>query len=42
MKLGRHAERYIETIFGVGYRFQPIGLRRAPRAESESRMAAVV
>ena len=22
-KLGRHSEQYIETIFGVGYRFQP-------------------
>lgn len=22
-KLGEHADRYIETIFGIGYRFQP-------------------
>jgi two-component system phosphate regulon response regulator PhoB len=22
-KLGCHADRYIETIFGIGYRFQP-------------------
>jgi two-component system phosphate regulon response regulator PhoB len=22
-KLGIHADRYIETIFGIGYRFQP-------------------
>jgi DNA-binding response OmpR family regulator len=22
-KLGSHADRYIETIFGIGYRFQP-------------------
>ncbi len=22
-KLGAHADRYIETIFGIGYRFQP-------------------
>ena len=22
-KLGFHADRYIETIFGIGYRFQP-------------------
>jgi len=22
-KLGSHAEQYIETIFGIGYRFQP-------------------
>jgi DNA-binding response OmpR family regulator len=41
MKLGRHAE-HIETIFGVGYRFQPFGLRRVPLKEAESRMAAVV
>jgi DNA-binding response OmpR family regulator len=27
-KLGAHADRYIETIFGVGYRFQPF---HAPR-----------
>jgi two-component system, OmpR family, response regulator len=27
-KLGAYAEPYIETIFGVGYRFQPF---RAPR-----------
>jgi DNA-binding response OmpR family regulator len=27
-KLGLYAEQYIETIFGVGYRFQPF---RAPR-----------
>jgi DNA-binding response OmpR family regulator len=42
MKLGRYAERYIETIFGVGYRFQPIGLRRTPQEGANSRMAAVV
>jgi two-component system phosphate regulon response regulator PhoB len=27
-KLGRYADQYIETIFGIGYRFQPY---RAPR-----------
>jgi len=27
-KLGRYAEQYIETIFGIGYRLQPY---RAPR-----------
>ena len=27
-KLGAHADRYIETIFGIGYRFQPF---HAPR-----------
>jgi DNA-binding response OmpR family regulator len=42
IKLGRYAKRYIETIFGVGYRFQPIGLHRGGHAEAESRMAAVV
>jgi DNA-binding response OmpR family regulator len=26
-KLGAHADQYIETIFGIGYRFQPF---RAP------------
>jgi DNA-binding response OmpR family regulator len=26
-KLGCHAERYIETIFGIGYRFQPCSAR---------------
>jgi len=25
-KLGCHADRYIETIFGIGYRFQPCSL----------------
>jgi DNA-binding response OmpR family regulator len=28
-KLGGYADQYIETIFGIGYRFQPY---RAPRA----------
>lgn len=28
-KLGQYGDKYIETIFGVGYRFQPY---RAPRA----------
>ena len=27
-KLGRYSDQYIETIFGIGYRFQPY---RAPR-----------
>jgi len=27
-KLGRYADQYIETIFGIGYRFQPF---HAPR-----------
>jgi DNA-binding response OmpR family regulator len=39
LKLGRYADRYIETIFGVGYRFQPIGLRGATCPDSS--MAAL-
>jgi DNA-binding response OmpR family regulator len=27
-KLGTHADQYIETIFGIGYRFQPFGATR--------------
>lgn len=33
-KLGTHAERYIETIFGVGYRFQPFLTERSYHAFS--------
>ncbi len=36
-KLGAYSERYIETIFGVGYRFQPYRAARpleAPRMTS--------
>jgi DNA-binding response OmpR family regulator len=29
-KLGTYADQYIETIFGIGYRFQPF---HAPRFE---------
>ncbi len=29
-KLGAYGDRYIETIFGVGYRFQPYHEYRAP------------
>ena len=32
-KLGVYAERYIETIFGIGYRFQPF---QAPRFMSSA------
>jgi two-component system phosphate regulon response regulator PhoB len=32
-KLGIHADRYIETIFGIGYRFQPYD---SPRFELRS------
>jgi len=34
-KLGRYADQYIETIFGIGYRFQPY---RAPRVFQPSVM----
>src|SRR6266581_5054158 len=27
-KLGGYADQYIETIFGIGYRFQPFGATR--------------
>jgi DNA-binding response OmpR family regulator len=27
-KLGGYADQYIETIFGIGYRFQPFGASR--------------
>jgi DNA-binding response OmpR family regulator len=32
-KLGSYADQYIETIFGIGYRFQPF---RAPRFFNQS------
>jgi DNA-binding response OmpR family regulator len=32
-KLGGYADQYIETIFGIGYRFQPFRIVR-PRQES--------
>jgi DNA-binding response OmpR family regulator len=35
-KLNGYAEQYIETIFGVGYRFQPY---RAPRSAPQPAMA---
>jgi DNA-binding response OmpR family regulator len=39
-KLGAHAERYIETIFGIGYRFQPLRPARAfPQAAGAPAMA---
>jgi|SRR5579885_1401248 two-component system alkaline phosphatase synthesis response regulator PhoP len=37
-KLGRYAEQYIETIFGIGYRFQPY---HAPRYIPEPAALAV-
>jgi DNA-binding response OmpR family regulator len=30
-KLGQYAELYIETIFGIGYRFQPYRAHLVPR-----------
>jgi DNA-binding response OmpR family regulator len=42
-KLGGHADRYIETIFGIGYRFQPCSavdpLGPSPAEESPSYLA---
>jgi len=32
-KLGSYAEQYIETIFGVGYRFQPFRTARVYKPE---------
>ncbi len=41
-KLGPYAGRYIETIFGIGYRFQPFHARRlfAPAEQSLAMMRA--
>jgi DNA-binding response OmpR family regulator len=33
-KLGPYAEMYIETIFGIGYRFQPYRAQMTPRSIS--------
>jgi DNA-binding response OmpR family regulator len=33
-KLGPYAELYIETIFGIGYRFQPYRVHVSPRPMS--------
>jgi DNA-binding response OmpR family regulator len=38
-KLGGYADQYIETIFGIGYRFQPY---KAPRFFSETLMKPAV
>jgi len=37
-KLGVYADQYIETIFGIGYRFQPF---HAPRFVAERPMLAI-
>ena len=38
-KLGDYADQYIETIFGIGYRFQPF---HAPRYFQSNKPAAAV
>ena len=38
-KLGSYAEQYIETIFGIGYRFQPY---RAPRTFQAGSVAVLM
>ncbi|MFB3826393.1 MAG: helix-turn-helix domain-containing protein [Bryobacteraceae bacterium] len=39
-KLGPYAEQYIETIFGVGYRFQPYRATRIPTRVSAMALGA--
>jgi DNA-binding response OmpR family regulator len=36
-KMGRYADVYIETIFGIGYRFQPFIPNREDLTERESK-----
>ena len=38
-KLGAYADRYIETIFGIGYRFQPFHAPRFLQAIEKSAWA---
>ena len=38
-KLGAYAARYIETIFGIGYRFQPFSSPRYHPRSEESALA---
>jgi len=38
-KLGIHADRYIETVFGIGYRFQPYDSPRFGSSPVTSRAA---
>ncbi len=38
-KLGTYADRYVETIFGIGYRFQPYRLRLAETRYASGLMA---
>jgi DNA-binding response OmpR family regulator len=39
-KIGSHGEQYIETVFGIGYRFQPF--READRYQPDSRLPPIV
>jgi DNA-binding response OmpR family regulator len=40
-KLGVYADQYIETIFGIGYRFQPFHAPRFAQSTPEGRPLAV-
>jgi len=40
-KLGAYADQYIETIFGIGYRFQPFHAPRFVQAPTASRSMAI-
>lgn len=40
-KLGVYADRYIETIFGIGYRFQPFHAPRFLRSPVDKGLLAV-
>ena len=35
-KLGSYSREYLETIFGIGYRFQPFHANRRYQAETPS------
>jgi len=40
-KLGGYADQYIETIFGIGYRFQPFRIVRPYQAAADDTVAGV-
>jgi DNA-binding response OmpR family regulator len=40
-KLGSYADRYIETIFGIGYRFQPYHAPRFVQPVSNGQLLAI-
>jgi DNA-binding response OmpR family regulator len=40
-KLGGYAEQYIETIFGIGYRFQPFHAPRFYQQQADSQVMAL-